>query len=296
MKTRTDFVSNSSSCSFIIAVNSTYDIESLAKDIAAATVNKKSEWHDPKLKSRNENILKFCMSTNQLAWLGGVVIGKEVRTYTLDTFIDLYDGNSSEECMEMAKSAWNDEVKHVKKATKSPKKCADWELKEYGNSKYDEDKDEITRDEDICIYAPVISNHDMEYEYSHGIFEVHEASTNDKHALESRRVNHIVKTAKKLWRSKGIDVQRPDIYQITKHTIENTRSLIAAGYKIDFDEVGINKNIDELEQMIDAGDKIFYIRQAYSGDGYGETYIYCEDEAKGISEVQGIETIGGELC
>lgn len=71
---------------------------------------------------------------------------------------------------------------------------------------------------------------------------------------------------------------------------------MAAGYKIDFDEVGINKSIDELEQMIDAGDKIFYIRQAYSGDGYGETYIYCEEGAEGISSVQGIETIGGELC
>ena len=296
MKTRTDFVSNSSSCSFVIAVNSTYDIDSLAKDIAAATVNKKSEWHDPKLKNRNENILKFCMSTYQLAWLGGVVIGKQIHTYTLNTFIDMYDGNACKDNIYIAKSVWKDEIKHVKKATKTPKKCDAWELKAYGNSTYDEEKDEITKIEDICIYAPVVSNHDMEYEYSHGVFEVDTARPNDKHDLESRRVNHIVKTAKKIWRAKGIDVHHSDIYQITKHTIENTRSLIAAGYKIDLDDIEMHKSIDELEKMIDDGDKIFYIKQAYSGDGYGETYIYCEDEAKGISEVQGIETIGGELC
>ena len=296
MKIRTDFVSNSSSCSFVIAVNSTYSIDKLAKDIAATTVNKNAEWHDPKLKSRNERILKFCMSTNQLAWLGGVVIGKEVHTYTLDTYIDIYAASSSKECMKMAKSAWKDFVKRVKKATKTPNKCESWEIKEYGCCVYDEVKDEITKNEDICIYAPVICNNDMDYKYSHGAFEAKEASSNMVSAMENRRVNHIVKTAKKLWKNKGIDIERPDIYQITKHTIENTRSLIAAGYKIDFDDVGINKSIDELQSMIDAGDKIFYIRQAYSGDGYGDTYIYCEDDANGISDLQGVETIGGELC
>jgi hypothetical protein len=42
MKTRNDFVSNSSSCSFVVAVNGTYSVEDFAKDVAKNTVNNKS--------------------------------------------------------------------------------------------------------------------------------------------------------------------------------------------------------------------------------------------------------------
>ena len=154
----------------------------------------------------------------------------------------------------------------------------------YKDTTYDQRHDEVVQYEDISISSPVLANDDVECSFFYSGVE-------DETTI-AKRVNALVKFAKKCWRDN--DRKAIDMYQITKSTISNTRCLMNAGYKIDFSDTCINKTLDELEKMIDAGDKLFYIRQADGGDGYGDTYIYREDSAHGISDVNGIEVVGGE--
>ena len=102
----------------------------------------------------------------------------------------------------------------------------------------------------------------------------------------------IVEFAKTRWMTNTFD--RVDMFQITKSTVQNTRSLIDSGYSIDFSTFPIRKSLEQIESILDTGSKIFCIRVAYSGGGYGDTYIYCEDGAVGLSDVCGIEIFGGE--
>lgn len=70
--------------------------------------------------------------------------------------------------------------------------------------------------------------------------------------------------------------------------------MIDAGYSVDLSSLPVRKSIEQLESMLDRGTKICCVRIAHSGDGYGDTYIYCEDRADGIYGISGIEILGGE--
>lgn len=272
MKTRIDFVSNSSSCSFIIAVNSNYSIEALAKDIAKATVAKKDEWHDPKLEGENRSTLLFCMSTYHLAWFGGVILGRYVQTQNRQNYIELF---GDDEC-------WNEDVEAIEEVKSNPKKFSKYQREFYKNSTYDKKNEEIVNDEDICVYAPIMSDKEMNHSW---------------YDTDKQKAIRLIKIAKDIWKKQHnistIEIQ-PEIYQISKQTLDNTRLLMKLGYKFDFTDTGTDKSIDDLEKMIGNGDKLFYIRQAHSGDGRGDYYIYCEEGAHGLSDISGIEVIGGE--
>ena len=55
----------------------------------------------------------------------------------------------------------------------------------------------------------------------------------------------------------------------------------------------IRKAIKNFEAHFAKGDRVFSIRQAHQGDGYGQFYIYAEDNANGVSDVSGIEYVTG---
>lgn len=86
MKIRSDFVSNSSSCSFIIATTNER-LKTLPKDIAKACVNKKSKYHNPELKNINERILDFCFNSFVLGFIGFLKFDnkKYPEIHTLDS-------------------------------------------------------------------------------------------------------------------------------------------------------------------------------------------------------------------
>ena len=49
-----------------------------------------------------------------------------------------------------------------------------------------------------------------------------------------------------------------------------------------------------LEKLLKNNEKIFYVEEAHTGDGYDDFNVYYEDCAKGISNASGIEILGGE--
>lgn len=119
MKTRQDFVSNSSSCSFIVSVKKDYVIKDFARELGEACANPKSQWHNPELADRNRMILEFCLSTYELLFLGTMQLGeKDVVTYKKDFYNTGYaKGEANEEQFERdMRKIWDDYVDNVKKA------------------------------------------------------------------------------------------------------------------------------------------------------------------------------------
>ena len=280
MKTRIDFVSNSSSSSFVFAVNKCYALKDLCKDIAASTISPEDEYHDDNLEQSNFTKLMFCLSSYQLAWLGSLSIGTHRVVESKRELFDVYDWMTKEDI----DADWKRKVQRAKLAKTSPDKVDLWTLKMYKNAEIDDVHDEITYDEDILVDAPAVLNSTMEDVFFNASW--HSKKTSSKRAAK------IVEFAKTRWMTNTFD--RVDMFQITKSTVQNTRSLIDAGYSIDFSTFPISKSLEQIERILDTGSKIFCIRVAYSGDGYGDTYIYCEDGANGLSDVCGIEIFGGE--
>lgn len=280
MKTRTDFVSNSSSSSFVFAVKPSYTLKDLCKDIAASTIKPENEQHDDSLEQSNFTKLMFCLSSYQLAWLGSLAIGRHRAVESKRELLDVFDWQTKEDI----DTDWKHKVHSAKLAKTCPYKVDTWTLRMYKNAEVDDVHDEIAYDEDILVEAPAVLNSIMEDLFFNAPWQ------SSKTSFE--RAANIVEFAKNRWMSSTSDTI--DMFQITKATVQNTRSLIDAGYVVDLSTIPINKSLEQIESILDKGSKIFCIRVAHSGDGCGDTYIYCEDGADGFNRVSGIEMLGGE--
>ena len=157
--------------------------------------------------------------------------------------------------------------------------------KEYSRDIYDEAKDEAIHFTDIVASEIVVSNNNMEYMFNRYHYSPDTAET------ISNRVESLVDAAKKTVSNDektSSFIGTPEIYQITQDTIDNTKNLIDAGYKVELEKW---ENLDELNARIANGDAIFYVKIARDGDGYGDYHIFCEDEADGLDAVSGIEIL-----
>ena len=277
MKVRSDFISNSSSSSFIVSCQKQY-LDAIIKDIAKACVCKKSRYHNKMLEARNKRILDFCLKTYQLIFIGDLVIETRKKIYNLDYFLDLYGKDKDES----ARNMWDKYKRYLYQAKNDPM-CKSWIKDLYLQDEYDPDKDEAIHYEKTSVSGIVASNFSMEYEFDHYHFSV------DTPDIIRNRVAKLIEVAKRNAEDYNSNLLGPvDIYQITKDTITNTRNLIDAEYEVKLDDW---ENLDELESKIDNGDVIFYIRIARDGDGYGDFYIYEETGADGLNGISGIEIL-----
>ena len=253
MKIRNDFVSNSSSSSFIVACAAGYAKKTF-KDIAKSCEDKRSEHHDYGLVKRNLRILDFCVNTYQLLFLGSLFLETKKRTWTFEEFKngwndeDCNDASLREALDKQAIDSWNDFKKNIDKAH-APKCDDEWLLKEYGRDSFDAVKEEITHYEDIIAEIIVVSNDVMTNTFARYHFKDQNGNelSSRKEDID-RRVANIIDLARKQVNDNDYFMEAyhmPDIYQITQDTIDNTRELIAAGYKMTFDKW---EDLDDLEK------------------------------------------------
>ena len=296
MKMRNDFVSNSSSCSFVVACNSEH-IDTILKSIAKSCEDKGSKYHDASLVKRNLRILDFCVNTYQLLFLGSLKLGTEIQKRKLDDFKKMHqddrcqDEHFKKALEAQALSSWE----HFKKSIACAHEpgCDEWTAKTYGRDSYDAVNDEITHYRDIIVSRVVVSNNVMSSTFSRYHFK--DASGNERPPTPEEvkcRVENIISLSKKVASEYSCFEETsnsPDIYQVTQDTIDNTRELIAAGYEIEFDKW---EDLSKLENMVKSGDTVFAVRVARDGDGYGDFYIYTENESGCIGYVPGLATIG----
>ena len=288
MKIRSDFVSNSSSSSFICAINGTYPIKTLAKDIAQSCVNKEAEYHDRKLAYRNQTILEFCLNTYELLYLGELFLETKTEKYTKDSIRNRFKSygykreRTEEQFEQEVDNHWNWLIDSWKDAQKP--NAEDWLVRNHGRDSFDEKNQVFTHVYDIEAGGIIICEEDMDYHFTHYGYK-----TDDEPETVKNRVAALVKKAKSVAKHEDDD-QKVWIYQITKRTLKNTRNLLDAGKKLRFDRW---ENIEELEKRLEEGQKVFALRIAHSGDGYGNFYIYEEDDANSLDDLA-VEILASE--
>ena len=160
------------------------------------------------------------------------------------------------------------------------------------NTQDDELNDEITHFNDIMAERIVVSNSIMQSTFHRYHFTDADGNERPQSKEETDlRVSNIVEMARQQVGSTcHCDTSySPDIYRITQDTIDNTRELIAAGHKLVFDDW---EKLDVIEKMLKSGDAVFALRVARDGDGYGDFYIYTENDSGCIGDINGLETIG----
>ena len=289
MKTRVDFVSNSSSSSFVVACQKQY-LDDVIKDLSRACCSG-SRKYNKDLKKRNSTILDFCLHTFQLAFLGELLLETKKTEYSLEAFKKMWTDPSDNSRPDRDDDFYKKEWKHYKadlEKIRLGKRINPWVKRDYELDTYDPVTDTAIHYDKVYVKDVVVSNETMEY----GLHRYHFNGTNTSTPEETKqRVDALVHLAKEKNRDGWNKVSaycNPNVYQITEDTIANTRDLIASGWKVELDKW---QDLDKLEAKLKGGDVLFYVRIAHSGDGYGDFYIYCEDEADGIDGISGIEIL-----
>lgn len=268
MKTRIDFVSNSSSCSFIVAIGKNFPLNDFIKEACDGCL-KHIDEDDNNLFVNQQNefnnaVLNYHLRASELLYLGGLSIGPMQSVFTKDDeyFPYLKD--------DIAKQAISPD-EHIIENT----------------------DEKIVLEHDDVVYGMAIPKHYVDYvtmEYHWNDDYKCDIEKQKKAAIE------IVKFAKNYSDSK-MDYKcysDSSTYFISRTTIWNTRALIAAGYKVELEKW---MDLDKLDKMLQNGDKLFNIRVNNGGDGVDEDALYTFGGWDGediFENMSGVEVLGGE--
>lgn len=253
MKTRSDFVSNSSSCSFVIAITDRYKIKDFINDLVEDTLSTADSEDSPAfietVKESNLRNLYYHLNCTELLFLGSLKTADKVEVYKNET-----DEDNWNEYKEMDR-VLNDSY------LKSHPEEKDFEVEEKTDTemrvRYNTYAENLTVPSECMEYT--VGRYPFKKEY-----EDHERKTIAKTIYEfASRINCDTDSFMYHMMSR--------IYKITQNTIDNTRDLIDSGYKVVLDDW---QNLDELEKRIKEGKKIFGIQLSNGGDGMSDTTIY----------------------
>ena len=267
MKIRIDFVSNSSSCSFVIAVGKNFSFNDFIKEACDGCLKYADDDNTLFLTEQNEfnnAVLNYHLRASELIYLGGLKVGNVNTTITKD--------NEYFKCIknDIVKSTLSDDERII------------------------ENTDEcVICESDDIIYGMAISKHKINY-----ITMEYHWNDDYKCDIEKQKkaAKAIVKFAKNYADSK-IDYKclyDSATYFISRNTIWNTRALIAAGYEVKLEKW---MDLDKLDDMLKNGNRIFRIRVNNGGDGVDEDALYTFGGWDGedvFEDMNGIEVLDSE--
>lgn len=289
MKVRSDFVSNSSSTSFIVAIDKKYNLYSFCKDIAKKSVSQNRKDRDPKLRKLNEVNLAYSLLHYELLFLGSYLCEITENVVRKDELPKtLKNGYCFNE------DYWNrivNDIEGWKRVKDHPSDPEYYFYKMYDKSWLDESVNTLHVVRKYFVGALGIAIEDN-YELRHDSWfeELVEKGKADEHQLQvyEERANERLKAIKEICLKYHQDYESVDFshsYQITMDTIKNTRAMLKAGLEMEFEDW---EDIESLEARLKKGEKIFMIRANNSGDGYLRDGIYCEEGSEMMSGDNGM--------
>lgn len=244
MKIRTDYVSNSSSSSFVVMLPKEYEFKKFVKDVARGTVAIKDEFFDKEktkaLKERNVRNMDYCLNTYELLFLGRLVSGCHRTTIRGKKNVDMF--LKDEEYL----------VKNVPEHHKSivvaeePKKL-------------------------VVDIPRITSGVTVSKDVMVGTIRHWQWNGEDKPEYRPEVVASIMECANTPMNKFGRD-DCSGLYEITINTILNTEALIDAKKDLKLDKWC--QNLGELKKLIKDGNRIFGIEANQGGDGESCTSIY----------------------
>lgn len=248
MKTRNDFVSNSSSCSFVIALPAGFSLNDFVKQTTGGCLRhagpNEAEF-SLKQDELNQAVLNYHLRASELLFLGSLRIDSITRK--IDRQDDPVEFDRVKSMIAAGHFCWDDsEVVSSDESTII--------------LKFVDRVDEIAIKSSEMPY--VTGNYHWRGDYSADPGE-------QKDAAEK-----IIEFAKLYSDHACIDYKarsNSDTYFISLNTIWNTRALMAAGKDVVLDKW---MDLDKLEGMLKGGTKIFRVRVNNGGDGVAEDALY----------------------
>lgn len=280
MKVRTDFVSNSSSSSFVFSA----DFKKFGFDDFVKAVCDECDGgeNDERIRNNNKAVLMYCLRYFELLHLGRLVRGrkKEIIRRGYD-----YDGSKIEDealldssQFEIVKRTYIDDRPEYDDENTSVR-MVDADTIEYEYDDFAPDR--------IVVLRHYMSDVIRRGPWAYGE-KVSEAKARKDRVKEIMRAIEQAEAAKDdCWRT----TYRASTFLITKNTISNTRDLIAACYDV---RLAKWENLDALEARISAGETVFHIECGDAGEGEDDTRLFSNASQYPFKDLPLEEVRGGD--
>ena len=291
MKTRNDFVSNSSSCSFVVAIPSEaqYKFKDFVKDLVKDCANNKDQEDRmtkeqlQELNEFNARNLDYHLNSSELLFLGTLKV--KDGQYTMQNpsmstkdYDDIDDFNHECEMFERLQ-------KDVKRKNFG---------KDTGEKLVEATDNAITVSYPVYASGIAMPSMDMDGFTGHYSWCTPDKETKEdrKHAADNiLRLMNVIKNPED---SVLYHFVNTHTYFISKSTIWNTRALLENKAELTFEKW---ENLDELEKRLDEGQRLFVIRQNNGGDGWDNDAIYgLGGWGAKFGEKAALEVIYSECC